>query len=147
MLNAQVPRPSNGDFCYVIDGYQLKGTSNPTGKTLQCLGEHCVQLQILISEVTRPGVEGRLNLDNIRKGFGKPGPGIAYERYDLDSPLLVSDEFNDFQSWWMNNNASKLEGPVWTAMVEWKPGVEAFIPHRTLMKIFDLLFELRNDQI
>ena len=106
--------------------------------------EFATQLQIFISEILRPDGKGNENRNKITAGIGKPGPGIAYERYDFGSPFLQSMEFDSFQLWWEHTNHSPLEGPIWTAMVEWKPGIEAFIPHGTLMQIFDLVFALKG---
>ncbi len=129
---------------FEVEGYRLKNRSGDRAIILEFQGEFAAQLQIFISEILRPDDEGNENRKKIAAGIGKPGPGIAYERYDLGSQFLQSSEFDQFQLWWRNTNHSPLDGPIWTAMVEWKPGIEAFIPHRTLMKIFELVSELKG---
>jgi hypothetical protein len=121
-----------------IDEYILeKGTlGNPV--YLVFCGDMADQLQILLAEITRPGGEGEINLSNIRQGIGKAGQGIGYECYPLGSEFLDNPKFPDFQDWWERSNQRPLEGPIWTAILAWEPGVEGFIPHSTLMKIYDL---------
>jgi hypothetical protein len=129
---------------FEVDGYRLKNRSSDGAIILEFQGEFATQLQIFISEILRPDGKGRENRNKITAGIGKPGPGIAYERYDFGSQFLQSAEFDSFQLWWEHTNHSPLEGPIWTAMVEWKPGIEAFIPHGTLMQIFDLVYALKG---
>jgi hypothetical protein len=123
---------------FEIDGYRLSFEEVPPRGYLYFVGDFADQLQVFLAEVTRQGEEGMANRENIRQGIGRPGPGIAYERYELGERWLVSEGFTQFQTWWNTQNGTPLKGPIWTVMLEWKPNVEAFIPHETLMKILDL---------
>ena len=120
-----------------IDGYSLVKGNLGAIEYLQFVGETAEQLQVFLAEITRPDGEGEKNLARIRQGITRPGPGIAYERYPLDSRYLEGEPFTNFKLWWESNNKRPLDEPIWTAMVEWEPNVEGFIPHSTLMKILD----------
>jgi hypothetical protein len=125
-----------------IDGYSLKRMGAGSQDYLKFSGDLAGQLQILLAEITRPGGEGEINLAQIRQGIGKPGQGIAYDCYALGSEFLDNSKFIEFKDWWEAHNRRPLEGPIWTAMLAWEPGVEGFIPHSTLMKIYDLQLTL-----
>ncbi len=125
-----------------IDGYTLEKGTQGNPEYLAFCGAMADQLQILLAEITRPGGEGEINLAQIRQGIGKGGQGIGYECYPLGSRFLDNPQFPDFQDWWEQANQRPLEGPIWTAMLAWEPNVEGFIPHPTLMKIFDLQLAL-----
>ncbi len=129
---------------FEIDGYTLEKGTQGNPEYLTFCGDMADQLQILLAEITRPGGEGEINLAQIRKGIGRPGPGIAYEAYPLGSRFLDCAEFDAFQSWWNANNDTPLQGPIWTAMVEWIPNAEGYIPHGTLLKILDLQMSLKS---
>lgn len=127
-----------------IDGYSLVKGNLGAIEYLQFVGDTAEQLQVFLAEITRPDGEGEKNLEQIRQGVTRPGPGIAYERYPLGSCYLEGESFANFKLWWESKNQRPLDEPIWTAMVEWEPNVEGFIPHSTLMKILDIQIALNT---
>jgi hypothetical protein len=122
---------------YTFDSYTLRIINGYAEGHLQYRGEKEQQIGALMSEVHRPEPKGSQNSANFRKREGKPGPGIGYGCWAVESCELTDEpDYEEWKTQWEQANMRPLEGYVWAIWTDWMQGA-GYMPHETLMKIID----------